>query len=280
MAQGSVMGDPTWDFWNPASKVRLLGVLRREIDTLFELAAEPARWHAPTACAGWELRDMVGHLVDATESYLLGLDLAQRGLATAEAPVGVAGMAQASDQAARAFRPVPRDELLDLLRDQTNRLLHEFESMSDVDWSGLMIPDRYLGPLPALIVAEGLLGGAIVHGWDIRQGIGIPGTIAGDAADLLVPFVFLLWSTTADTTSVDAPYAIGIRTTGRNGGDIRVDVSAEGFAFAATEIDTCPAILDFDPATLVLTAYGRINGGTVRGDGQLVTRFRSLFVSI
>jgi uncharacterized protein (TIGR03083 family) len=280
MAGESVTGDPTWDFWDPASKVRLLGVLRREIDALFEFAAEPARWHTPTACAGWELRDMVGHLVDATKSYLSGLDLARRGLAAAEVPVGVAGMAKASDEAARAFRPVPRDELLGRLRDQTDRLMHELESLSDADWSGLMVPDRYLGPLPAMIVVEGMLGGATVHGWDVRQGIGAPNAIADDAADLLVPFVFLLWSTTADTTSVDAPYAIGIRTTGRNGGDTRVDVSAEGFRFAAGEIDTCPAILEFDPATLVLTAYGRINGGTVHGDEQLATRFRSLFVSI
>jgi len=30
----------------------------------------------------------------------------------------------------------------------------------------------------------------------------------------------------------------------------------------------------------VLTAYGRINAGTVRGDQQLASSFRSLFVSI
>jgi uncharacterized protein (TIGR03083 family) len=280
MAGESVISDPTWDFWDPASKVRLLGVLRREIDSLFEFAADPARWDTPTACEGWELRDMVGHLVDATASYLSGLDLARRGLAAAEAPVGVARMAKESDEAARAFRPVPRDELLGRLRDQNDRLLQELASLSDTDWSGLMVPDRYLGPLPAMIVAEGMLGGATVHGWDVRQGIGAPNGIADDAADLLVPFVFLVWATTADTTSVDAPYTIGIRTTGRNGGDTRVNVSADGFWSAAGEIDTCPAILGFDPATLVLTAYGRINGGTVRGDEQLASRFRSLFVSI
>ena len=103
--------DPTWDFQDPASKGRLLGVLQREIDKTFELAAEPARWHTPTACPGWEVRDMVGHLLDATLSYRSAFDTARRGVA-AEEPVGVAGMAQASDEAARAFRRVPRDELL------------------------------------------------------------------------------------------------------------------------------------------------------------------------
>jgi hypothetical protein len=152
--------------------------------------------------------------------------------------------------------------------------------LSDADWSGLIVPDRYMGPLPAMIIAAGMLGGSTVHGWDVREGLGLPHAIAGDAADLLVPFVYLLWWATADTASVCTPYAIGIRTSGHNGGDIRFDVTNAGLQFAPANIDTCPAILEFDPATLVLTAYNRINGGTLRGDTQLATNFRSLFISI
>lgn len=50
--------------------------------------------------------------------------------------------------------------------------------------------------------------------------------------------------------------------------------------FASDDIATCPTILEFDPSALVLTAYNRINGGTVRGDPELAANFRSLFVSI
>ena len=273
-------GDPTWDFQDPASKGRLLGVLQLEIDEMFELTAEPGCWHTPTACPGWEIRDMVGHLVAETEGYLSAFDSARRGVAAATEPVGVAGMAKASDEAARAFRHVPRDELIERLRDDTARLMHEFESLSDADWTRLIVPERYMGPLPAMIIVEGLLGGYTVHGWDVRQGLGARHAIAGDAADLLVPFVYLLWGATADTTSVDSPYAIGIRTTGQNGGDTRFDVSDKGLRLAPGDIDTCRAILEFDPATLVLAAYGRVNAGTVRGDRQIANSFRSLFVSI
>jgi uncharacterized protein (TIGR03083 family) len=272
-------GDPTWDFLDPASKGRLLGVLQLEIDEMFDLAADPTRWHSPTACTGWELRDMIGHLVAETEGYLSAFDSARRGVA-AEDPVGVAGMAKASDEAARALRHVPRDDLLERARDDTDRLMHEFESLSDADWSGLMIPERYFGPLPAMIIVEGLLGGYTVHGWDVREGLGTRHAISGDAADLLVPFVYLLWGATADTTSVDSPYAIGIRTTGQNGGDTRVDVSDQGLQFAPGDLDECQATLEFDPATLVLTAYGRVNAGTVRGELQLASSFSSLFVPI
>jgi uncharacterized protein (TIGR03083 family) len=271
--------DPSWNFQTPAGKERLLGVLRREIEEMFEIAAEPARWNTPTACPGWEIRDMIGHLVDATEGYLAGFEIARRG-ADAPESVGVVGMAEASDQAARAFRSVPRDELLTRLRDGTDRLLLEFESLSDADWSGLVVAEPYMGPLPAMFIAAGLLGGYAVHGWDVHEGLGLPHPIAGDAADLLVPFVFLLWWATADTSSVDTSYAIGIRTTGRNGGDTRFEVSGEGLKFAPGNIDDCPAVLELDPATLVLTAYNRVNAGTIRGDRTLVTSFRALFIPI
>ncbi len=271
--------DPTWNFQDPASKGRLLRVLKCEVDAMFDLAADPARWHTPTACPGWEIRDMIGHLVDATEGYLSGFDIARRG-GDAPKPVGVADMAAASDNAARVFRSVPREELLTRLREGTDRLVDELESASDADWTGLMVADPYMGPLPVMIIAAGMLGGSVVHGWDVREGLGMPHAIAGDAADLLVPFVFLLWWATADTAAVETPYAIGIRTTGHNGGDTRIDVSAQGLEFAPGNIDECPTVLELDPATLVLTAYNRINAGTVRGDPELVTHFRSLFTAI
>src|SRR4029453_4196622 len=104
-------GDPTWDFLNPASKGRLLGVLQREIEEMFELAAEPTHWHAPTACEGGELRDMIGHLAAETEGYLSAFDIARRGGLGAPEPVGVAGMGGGSGAAARALGGGPREQL-------------------------------------------------------------------------------------------------------------------------------------------------------------------------
>jgi len=272
-------GDASWDFLNPSSKERVLEVLDRQAEAMFALAGDPAHWHMPTACAGWDVGDMVGHLVDATEASLSAFDLARRGERGPDA-VGVAGMATATDNAARAMRSVPRNDLLARLRDNTAQLMAEFESLSDTDWSGHVIPDPYMGALPASVVATGLLGGYTVHGWDVRQGLGAPHEIAGDAADLLVPFVYLLWWATADPSSVVEPYAIGIRTTGVNGGETRFDVSPTEVRFAAGAIDDCTATLELDPGSLVLTAYNRINGGTIRGDERAATRFRSLFVAI
>jgi hypothetical protein len=119
-----------------------------------------------------------------------------------------------------------------------------------------------------------------VHGWDIREGMRAPHAMSGDAADLLVPVIFVLWSATADVGNVDSPYSVGVRTTGHNGGDMRADVSSEGVQFSPGDIDDCAAVLEFDPATLVLTGYARMNGGTARGDVELASNFRDLFFPI
>ena len=41
-----------------------------------------------------------------------------------------------------------------------------------------------------------------------------------------------------------------------------------------------PPVLEFDPASFVLTVMGRMNGGSARGDAQLAERFCNLFFRI
>jgi uncharacterized protein (TIGR03083 family) len=270
-----VADDPSWNFWSPASQERIVEVLGRQFEEIDVVVSDPDDWHRPTACEGWQVRDMVGHLVDATESFLTGFAAARR--SEAIDPVGFAGMADATDQAARALRTVPRNDLLERLRHQNGRLLAEFSSLSADEWTNLVVPDRYAGPLPATAVATGLLGGYTVHGWDVGEGTGRPHAIPADAADLLVPFVFALWSVTAQTDEVDSPFSVGIRTTGHNEGETRIDVSKGNIRFSPAAIHDCDAVLDVDPGTLVLIGYGRVNAGSLHGDAGVMRRFRSLF---
>ena len=271
--------DPSWNFQDPSSKERVLDVLQAEMDLMFDLVADQARWEAPTACENWEARDVVGHLVDTTEGYLPAFAGA-RGDATPEAPLGVRDMATHVDQGAKSLRKVPREELIGRLRDASERMMEEFTALSADDWAGFMVPHKYMGPLPAMFYPMFQIVDYAVHGWDIREGMHTPHAMSGDAADLLVPVIFVLWSATADVGNVDSPYSVGVRTTGHNGGDMRADVSSEGVQFSPGDIDDCAAVLEFDPATLVLTGYARMNGGTARGDEELAGKFRDLFFPI
>ena len=66
-----------WDATTYEAKDNLLRVVRREAERFFALAAGTGAWEAPTACPQWQVRDIVGHLIDVTESYFVGFDAAR-----------------------------------------------------------------------------------------------------------------------------------------------------------------------------------------------------------
>jgi len=118
-----------------------------------------------------------------------------------------------------------------------------------------------------------------VHSWDIRQGTGRAHGLSGDAADLLVPFMFVLWkyTTAGDSQRSD----IGIRiTSGANAGDTRVSVGPDGMSYEAADVSDLDAVLEFDPGSFVLTAFGRSNSGTIRGGRADADRYLNLFFRI
>ena len=117
----------------------------------------------------------------------------------------------------------------------------------------------------------------------LALGLGIASGLSGDVADFLVPIMFILWQATTDQERLPSePLEAGIRVSGRNGGAWHVTVSSDGYAYEkVAALDAgLPVVFDFDPASLVLTAYGRMNGGTAYGDTEAADRYRSLFYAI
>lgn len=268
-----------WNAMNPAAKDTLLGVLRREAEQFLAVAGDTARWEAPTACSNWQVRDVVGHMIDATEGYFPGFEAARAGWEVTDQPIGLRPMAERLDERARAFRSASQAEVLDRLRAGLDRAMGLYEGLSGDDWMGLMVFHPYAGPLPAAFYPWFQLVDYGLHTWDLQEGR--PYGLAGDTADLLAPLGLIVWQITAETDNVSKPLSIGIRnTSGANAGTWRVDVSKEGLAYEPGAVDDLPAVIEFDPASLVLTAYGRMRGGTTRGDVEVANRFRSLFFRI
>jgi hypothetical protein len=51
-------------------------------------------------------------------------------------------------------------------------------------------------------------------------------------------------------------------------------------SYEAGAIHDLPAVIEFDPASLVLTAYGRMRAGTASGDRRTASRLCGLFFAI
>jgi uncharacterized protein (TIGR03083 family) len=268
-----------WNATGYAAKDNLLRVVHAEAEGMFEMAGAEGAWERPTACPMWQVRDIVGHLIDVTESYFVGFDAARSGAAIAE-PLGLRVMADRLDEGARGHRDLTQQEALDRLRTDFAKLMEICQALGPDEWGGTVVTHKYMGPLPAFFYPVFQLMDYGVHGWDIRQGTGQAHGLTADAADLLVPFMFILWQATAAVPASFSPVSVGVRVSGRNAGDYLVGVSPDGLSYELGDISGQPAVLGFDPGSLVLTAFGRVNAGTISGDRKVADTFLNSFFRI
>jgi len=270
----------SWNAMTFEGRDNLVRAVRQEAKRFFELASPPDVWEQPTACANWQVRDVVGHLVDTTESYFVAFDAA-RGHGEAEPAYGLPGMAARVDAQARALRSVPQAELLDRARTDYAKITDILEGLGPDEWTGLVVPHFYMGPLPAFFYPVFQLIDYGIHSWDIREGTGRAHALSGETADLLVPFMFVVWQVTFSPTPETTPSELGIRViSGANAGDTRVRVGPEGLSYEQGDVSDLPTVIEFDPASFVLTTYGRYNAGTVRGDVTAAQRYLNTFFRI
>jgi uncharacterized protein (TIGR03083 family) len=268
-----------WDATSYEGKDTILRVVRDEAGKMFALAEQPGAWEAPTACESWQVRDVIGHLIDTMEGYFASFDIARSGTETPQA-YGLGGMHERAGEQATSLRRLSQAEAMERVRADLDKLMGILEPLTAEEWTGMIVPHFYMGPVPAFFYAAGQLMDYGVHSWDISQGTGQAHTISGDAADLLVPFMFVLWQSTIKPDADLSPFTIGVRVSGRNGGDYRVSVSDEGMQFEQGNVDELPAVIEFDAGSMVLTTFGRLNAGTARGDVALADRFLNLFFRI
>ena len=268
-----------WNAMTYEGKDTILRVVRHEAEQFFALAEQSDAWERQTACTDWTTRDAVAHIIDTTEGYFRAFDAARSGTEAPE-PFGLPVMHEKANEFATAFRGVPQAELMQRLRDDFHKMQELLDAIGPDDWTGLMVTHAYMGPVPAFFYAAGQLMDYGVHSWDIREGSGRNHALSGDAADLLVPFMFAIWQGTVLSDAVGEPGEIGIRVSGRNAGDFRVSVSEKGLAYEPGDIEDLPARIEFDAGSLVLTAFGRGNFGTVRGDFAAAERYLNLFFRI
>ncbi|MFD9605299.1 TIGR03086 family metal-binding protein [Streptomyces sp. NBC_01224] len=140
--------------------------LARACEAVGDLIAEirPEQWKAPTPCTGWNVRDVVNHLVgmDLVFAALIeGGPMPERGAdRLGDDPVGACRASGASLQAAFS-RPG-------------------------------VLERSYRGPLGSATGAERLqirLYDLLAHGWDLAQATGIPARLPEDLTEQALAFV-------------------------------------------------------------------------------------------
>jgi uncharacterized protein (TIGR03083 family) len=268
-----------WNAMTYDGKDTMLRVVRSEAEQFLAMVDSDEAWEAPTGAGHWQVRDVVGHIVDTTETYFVAFDAARSG-AEVPAAYGLPGMAARADKMATALRTEPRAALVERLRADFDTMMRTFDALTEDDWTNLIVSHFYMGPLPSFFYPAFQLMDYGVHSWDVREGTGRAHALHGEVGDLLTPFMFVLWKYTTSAASEDA-IEIGIRiTSGPNAGDTCVTVGGGGMDYAPGPASEGSTVLEFDPGSFVLTAFGRTNGGTIRGERAVAHRYLNLFFRI
>jgi len=273
---------PTGETWNAseyATKPHLLEVVRNTANEFFDLVEAPGNWELQIS-SEWQVRDLAGHMVDVIEGYLNAFSIARRGEEPPPA-LGTRVMKDRLNERAQALRSVPWEELLRRLHGDFDRLMETLEGLNQEEWTQFMVCHPYMSLVPPFCYPAFQLMDYGVHAWDIREALHQSHGLSADVADFLVPFMFILMQGTYDAElTPDLPAPVGFRISGRNGGTWKVAVGGGVFQFEPGPVDDLPTVLEFDPASFVLTTFNRIRGGTSYGDVELADRFRGMFFAV
>lgn len=266
-----------------SGKDTVLDVVRKESADFFKLVDDPKNWNVQTRCTEWEVRDLVGHMIDVTEGYLTRWESAKKNEPRTTA--GLLVMADSLNKGAKSYRSLPREEAIQRLKTDYNQMMDIFQKLTADEWTNFIVVHPFMGPLPTFLYPAFHVMDYGVHTWDIRWGLGEKNRKLDErTAGVLVPYMLnALLPSTVDAPSakgLDVEY--GIKVSGEWGGSWCASVRDGKFAakpepdhFAGAE-----AVFSYDPSDFVLTCFQRFDGGTAQGNPATINKVRRLFFRI
>jgi uncharacterized protein (TIGR03083 family) len=245
-----------------------------------DLHALPADvWRQSSACAQWQIQDVVTHLTGAAEFYI---DTLSRGLQGDAAPsagfpaagtVNAAAMAEPIAQMALATREQPALQVLATFEATLTRLHALLAGVSPEDWERPCYHPWRLMPVRQFLAMT--LQELILHGWDIRSRVAPKAALAPESLPALLELIatsrtsgFLTWAFRPGAR-LSTPVRYRFAVTGAV--PSRVDIVVEGDHAAIAEAEDMAASVTFhcDPETYVLVMYGRLSLEAARAMGRL-----------
>jgi uncharacterized protein (TIGR03083 family) len=265
-----------------SGKDTVLDVVRTERATFYDIIDDPDNWYVQTRCTDWEVRDIVGHMIDVTEGYLSRWDMA-RNNEPADA-LGLLVMGETLNDHAQAFRSLPREEAIARLKSDSDEMLAIFDALTAEEWSGFNVTHPYMGPLPTFFYPAFHVMDYGVHTWDMNWGLGQKDAKLDErTAGVLVPYMFILMMSTVDQESVKGlDIEFGVKVDGEWGGQWRVRVKDGAYTYVpADNLDGVQALFHFKNASdFVLTTFQRFPGGETSGDPKVIDQIRHMFFRI
>jgi len=238
--------------------------LAQYLDTL-----PPDAWIHPSACEGWAVRDVVGHLIFVAEFYA---DVIARGVQgdTALLPDRPPGdgpelAAFHAYLAARAIAIREREEahLRATFRTRFEQLHHLLAGLTPQDWDTPCAFWRFVGPIPVRMFLSLVIPELAIHGWDIRSRFATPAPLSAASVPVLLARIprMLEWPGVG-ILRLDAGAPQPVRYRFELGGAVpsTYDILVENDLARIAPVDAAPPHVTFRCATesFVLLMYRRL----------------------
>ncbi len=246
----------------------------------------PESWNKPSACEGWQVRDVVAHLALVAEAYTerIHQSLTPEGQPAA-GPVSAASFAEGNAQRAISRRETVGDQVFSdfiKINDQLNQLM---ATLGPPDWDK---PHYYasLGTVPMRYRPDLWISELAMHGWDIRSELEPVAHLSNECLPVMMDVVpgqlerFIF----RPGPRVLAPIRYRWELTGT--GARNYDIAVEGDKARVEPAGTGEAHVTFhcDTETFVLIALGRLTIDTaiadrltIQGDHSLAPDFQRWF---
>ena len=248
--------------------------LRQYLDTL-----PPEAWEQPSACAQWQIQDVVAHLVGVAEFYT---DTLSRGLQGDTAPpegfpaagtVNAAAMAEPIAHMALTTREHLGTQVRATFAATITRLHGLLAGVGSQEWEHLCYHPWRLMPVRQFLAMT--LQEVVLHGWDIRSRLAPEATLSPESLPALLELIatsrtsgFLGWAfRPGQRLATPRRYRFAVM----NPVPSRVDIVVEGdHAHIAAATDTAASVTcHCDTETYVLVMYGRLSLEAASAMGRL-----------
>ena len=154
---------------------RRVGVAKQLAANIREYLGEltPEQWELPSACAEWQVREVVSHLLGGAERQAESMERGRGG--DSNPPAGFVPPEPAVISATKAQRDIQRrsqlaGNILEFFDASYERLHQEFDRFGDISWDTLCWHMRR-GAMTAASYVELRIQELAIHDWDIRSAL-------------------------------------------------------------------------------------------------------------
>ena len=218
----------------------------------------PEQWELPSACAEWQVQDVVSHLIGGAERQAESMERGRGG--DFDPPAGFVTPKASELSATNAQRDIDRSNelagrFLESFDASYEKLHHEFDRFSEVSWDTLAWHVRR-GAMTGAAYVELRIQELAIHDWDIRSATEIIPSLYPDSVPILLDMT-PRWLGMCFRSSAKLPKAVvyGFNVDSQN---YRLTVTGDGFDMISGEVTEADFSLSATGEQFLLFTYGRL----------------------